>query len=156
MRGHSFLPCDRAFGLFKQSFFSICFQSDRLYTIDEYVNIISSSSGNPDKFKIVLIDSTMILGFQNWYQQYFIEQTNALQSCVGLSQRPEHFSISRYNYFERYPSDPMILQTSEYIDRFVSWYFKLRKPRKTGPISLLKKVVYTNKVPILETKINDL
>lgn len=81
--GHSFLQCDRAFRLIQQKLK----KSDRLYTIDEYVNIISSSSDNPNKFKIVLVDSIMILDFQNWYQ------TNALQSHVGLLQRPKFFQF---------------------------------------------------------------
>lgn len=88
-RGHSLLPLNRVFGLIKRK----VKKSDRLYTIDEYVNIISSSSDNPDKFKIVLVDSTTIFDFQNWYQQYFIKQTNAFESRVGFHKDQKYFQF---------------------------------------------------------------
>lgn len=83
------LPLNRVFGLIKRK----VKKSDRLYTIDEYVNIISSSSDNPDKFKIVLVDSTTIFDFQNWYQQYFIKQKNAFESRVGFYKDQKYFQF---------------------------------------------------------------
>lgn len=150
-RGHSFLPCDRAFGLIKRKLK----KSSRVYTIDQYADIIRSSSDNPDKFKIILVNSTTMLDYQNWFKQYYIKQTKDIHSRVGVSQKPENFSVYRDHYFECNESNPMILHTSEYIDGFVSYSFKLRKPN-THPISLPTKIMYANKVPILEDKMSDL
>lgn len=76
MRGHSYLPCDRSFGLIKRKMKKI----DRIYTIEEYETMISTASDIPGKFKVMLVNSTMVKDFQNWYPLYYFKNTTALET----------------------------------------------------------------------------
>lgn len=48
-RGHSFMPCDRDFGLIKKTLN----KTERLYTTQEYIEVITKASNKPRKFFIV-------------------------------------------------------------------------------------------------------
>jgi len=63
MRGHSFMPCDRDFGLIKRSLVKY----ERLYTIDQYINLISEASKIPNKFSVVKVHNTKV---QNYIIDY--------------------------------------------------------------------------------------
>jgi len=60
MRGHSFMPCDRDFGLIKRSLVKY----ERLYTIDQYINLISEASKIPNKFSVVKVDQNFIIDYK--------------------------------------------------------------------------------------------
>lgn len=51
---------------------------DRIYTIDGYETVILNASDIPGMFKIMLVDSTMNMDFQNWYPSYYLKRTTAL------------------------------------------------------------------------------
>lgn len=155
-RGHSFLPCDRDFALIKKQLNRV----DRLYTLDEYVELIIKSSKNPEKFLVILVDKSMIYDFQIWFPQFYIKTTNALE-CLSrnktFKQRRtiEKFLISKYYYFECVSEKSGIIKASEFIDGIVSYHFKLRK-NNTIPIQYPKTLVYDSSLPILESKMKDL
>jgi len=77
-RGHSFLPCDRDFVLIKKQLNKV----DRLYTLEDYVELILKSSRNPEKLSVFLVDKSMIYDYQMWLPQFYIKNTNALE-CLS-------------------------------------------------------------------------
>lgn len=56
LRGHSFLPCDRAFGTIKRAKQMI----DRIYTVRDVVQIISNSSKN---FTVLVVNQEDVSNF---------------------------------------------------------------------------------------------
>jgi len=64
MRCHSFMPCDRDFGLIKR----LVVKYERLYTVDQYINLISEASKIPDKFSVVKVDQNLIIDYKKWCQ----------------------------------------------------------------------------------------
>jgi len=67
MRGHSFMPCDRDFGLVKISLVKY----KRLYTIDQYINLISEASKIFNKFSVVKVDQNYIIYYKKWWPTYY-------------------------------------------------------------------------------------
>ena len=67
IRGHSFMPCDRDFSLIKRKLRRI----DRLYLLEEIVNVIRNASRNPSKFRVNLPRPDAFLNFGNWWQSYY-------------------------------------------------------------------------------------
>ena len=66
IRGHSYLPCDRVFGLVKRNLR----KHDRYYTVKEVAEIILSSSKHR-KFTVDLIESGDVLDFQSWWPKFY-------------------------------------------------------------------------------------
>lgn len=63
IRGHSFLPCDRDFGVVKRALK----KNDTVYTIKQYTELFVSAS-QQNKFTVYLIeeDNSIIKDFKTW------------------------------------------------------------------------------------------
>lgn len=72
------MPCDRDFALIKKQLNWV----DRLYTLEEYVELILKSSRNPETFSVFQVDKSMIYDYQMWFPQFYIKNTNALE-CLS-------------------------------------------------------------------------
>lgn len=148
IRGHSFLPCDRAFGLIKRKLR----QHDRLYTVDEYIEkIILASSNIENKFTVFFVDSSVILDFQNWFPAFYYRNKKSEPGNGPIT----NFTLSRYHYFEFKSNTPHVIQTKQFIGGLTKDYFRLRKGNR-APITLPTDILYRNKIPMLEAKITDL
>jgi hypothetical protein len=80
IRGHSFMPCDRDFSLIKRKLRKI----DRLYLIEEILDVIRSASINPAKFQVHLLSHDAFLDFNNWWPIYY-KKTCLSNSSFGIN-----------------------------------------------------------------------
>lgn len=60
-RGHSFLPCDRHFGLLERKQRKV----EKVECFDEWVDLVS------ERFKVVIVDCTMIKKFSDCFSRYY-------------------------------------------------------------------------------------
>ncbi|KAJ4440798.1 hypothetical protein ANN_10644 [Periplaneta americana] len=69
VRGHSFLPCDRDFGVIKRKLR----REDRVYVPIEYTKLIAESSalGN----LVTYLDSNFTTNYKVWWPRYFKKNT---------------------------------------------------------------------------------
>lgn len=63
IRGHSYLPCDRDFSAVKRKIK----KTDRVYTVREYVELISTSTVNIQKFCVTMVDPSDVKDFNSWW-----------------------------------------------------------------------------------------
>lgn len=140
IRGHSFLPCDRDFGVLKKSIRRF----DRVYIPEEYEEIISSCRKNKP-FAYQQIRYSDILDFKRWWPEFYKKIATATTSG-------EKFAISNYGQFVY--DLPGYVKTSKYIGGLVSDSFKLLKQNKNSP-ALPTGRAYTEPIPINSKKIND-
>ncbi|KAL1516149.1 hypothetical protein ABEB36_000068 [Hypothenemus hampei] len=66
IRGHSFLPCDRDFECIKRKIRKM----DRIYTLDEYVQLILDSS-RTGRFSVEKVETNNILSFKSWWPKKY-------------------------------------------------------------------------------------
>lgn len=66
VRGHSFLPCDRNFGVIKRHIK----KCDRVYSPEEYAKMVVEAS-SACKFTSVLHEESFSTDFKNWWPQYY-------------------------------------------------------------------------------------
>lgn len=103
----------------------------------------------------MLVDSTMIMDFQNWYPSYYLKYTTALETRLLLSKEQTKFLISAYHYFECSTENHTTIKVSTFIGGLVMFHFPLRKGN-TSSIKLPRKQLYTQKIPIMNSKMEDL
>lgn len=84
MRGHSFLPCDRAFGIIKRSLR----RKERLYSVQELMELIVSSSRQSDFFTVHLISGEDVTEFKKWWVQHFKKLHYPLKQRIGEFREP--------------------------------------------------------------------
>ena len=77
LRGHSFNDCDSDFATVKRRLR----REDRIYTQDEYVNLIQGSSKTA-KFAVHKVDGKEIIDFKKWWPQYYKKQVLS-DRCFG-------------------------------------------------------------------------
>lgn len=90
--GHSFLPCDRCFGVLEKAFR----KAEKVYVPQEYVQIINKTSR---LFNVIRIEQNQIKNFVELAQPYF--------KRITINKYKERFCISQYRVF---------LYDSEYAD----------------------------------------
>ena len=66
VRGHSFLPCDRAFGNVKR----VIRRHDRIYLPEDYQHMIASSR-KLKPFTVSVIKYTDVTDFKSWWPNYY-------------------------------------------------------------------------------------
>lgn len=91
--GHSFLPCDRDFGLVKR-----CVKrSDRIYTPEQYTELVLKSN-NTQKFVCKTVDPSMVYSYKTWWPEYYKKTCISVEtSGLGIPKdKREHFTISSY------------------------------------------------------------
>lgn len=150
-RGHSFLPCDRDFGLSKRKIKRF----DRIYLPTEYEDIIVKSAYD-GKISVFEVNTEMVTDFKSWWRRFYKKNCLALQSMGKKvpKEKKMHFNMSFFNEFHYDCSNPGTVQTSEYIDGLVKYDFKLAFGRENT--SLPTHPAYSGKVPINIKKIEDI
>lgn len=156
IRGHSFLPCDRDFGLIKKKIT----QHDRIFSIHQYTELVVKSSAK-NHFTVKEIATDDVLDFKNWWTKYYKKQSLSLETNKrGVPRNQKRsFSISQFHYFLHQSSKPGYLVASEYLNSFIYHTFPLHMPRNYEriPLELPHTKAYPEgNVPILETKIGHL
>lgn len=150
IRGHSFLPCDRDFGLIKRQLK----KHDRLYVPEEYVSLMKQSSKS-EKFQVKKVETDDIKNFNDWWQKFYKKKTTSLETMGrGINrQNKQDFTISNFMQFEYDAAKPGTVVASPYIDGLVKHTFRLRKV-SVDNISPHK--AYKEKNPINIKKIGDI
>jgi len=83
--GHSFLPCDRCFGLIEKE----RRRRDRIHILSEWESLVKRSSRKCDVFSV---KQDMIYNYADFYKTYFKK--------VVINSRKEKFAISKYRLFK--------------------------------------------------------
>lgn len=155
MRGHSFLPCDRDFGVIKRKLK----KTDRIYSVYEYVEqiILSSQKGN---FVVKLVEASDILDFKTWWPAIYKKNVTSIETSRKEGPRSEKFmfNISKFHYFLHTTEKPGVVTAAPFIAGCMSHNFVLRVPGQRKP-SMPNKKAYENinmMVPINTNKIQDL
>lgn len=154
MRGHSFLPCDRAFGVLKRSLR----RCERLYTPRQLVELIVQSSTVPDFFTVHMVTSEDILNFKQWWTRYYKKTALSLETKdkrVPRSQKVD-FTISKFHHFNFIKVDGNVpVKCREFINGLTKHTFLL-KINNRGVVPLPDQHVYMDKIPIKTKKMADL
>lgn len=155
VRGHSFLPCDRAFGCIKRKLNKV----DRIYDLTQVAEIIASAS---PKFEVKLVASDDIFDFKTWWTTYF--KKSCLSDCsygrnVAKSKKI-NLQISKFSHFIHSIDKNGKVVAMEYIDNHVSeLVFTIRLPKKSAVPEVLvfpTDKAYKSKKPINIKKIDDI
>lgn len=142
VRGHSFLPCDRAFGNVKR----VIRRHDRIYLPAEYEHMIESSRKlNP--FTVSTITYKDVIDFKNWWPAYY------KKTCKSVGPEKQAFAVSSYNQLIYDSSTPGYVSVSPYIGEHGTNIFKLVKPQANP--TLPGEPAYKVPLPINIKKIND-
>jgi hypothetical protein len=152
IRGHSFLPCDRVFGVIKRHLRKI----DRIYTIKQLVEYIVESSEKMN-FIVHLIESKDIIDFKTWWSQFY------LKSCLSLETNKRDiprnmrvsFTISKFHYFKYDGQLPGVVTAREYIGGLAIHTFPM-KIKGNINVVLPSGRAYMEELPINEKKMNDI
>lgn len=148
IRGHSFLPCDRDFGLIKRAIR----RHDRIYTPMQYVSIIANAKRSTPRFTVKVVETHEVLDFKAWWPVYF--KKTAKEVAVTKQKLKESFSIAKYKHFTYARESPGFLVAREFIDGLSSFKFHLSKNVASPPFP--NERAYEEKVPIKTKKLEDL
>lgn len=155
-RGHSYNDCDRDFATVKRKIK----REDRLFTHQQYVNLILSSTKN-QKFNVKTMTYSDVLDFKAWSKVNF--KTKPLSDrCYGKKVNKKDkvsFQVSTFFEFVFNPDKPGEVLCRPFIGNEVNnETFVLSKMRGCCvDISTINDFhAYTTKVPINPLKINDL
>ncbi|KAG8329292.1 hypothetical protein J6590_089898, partial [Homalodisca vitripennis] len=123
VRGHSFMPCDRTFGVVKRA----VRRYDRIYSPEEYISIICNAKKKLPTYEVVAVQNEDITDFKTWWPLLFKKTPGSVQNVS------DKFSLSKYRYIIYNSQEKGYVQTYEYIQGIVSATFRLAK---TGEVSL--------------------
>lgn len=154
IRGHSFLPCDRDFGVIKRHLRKF----DRIYSVHEYTeHIIQSSKSN--KFVVREVSTQDIFAWKTWWPTYYkktVMSNESLKKNVPRNQKVS-FTISKYHHILHDKNMPGIIEARQYINGLNADHFDLALPNKRQNICMPSQKAYIgDKIPILDTKIEHL
>lgn len=150
IRGHSYLSCDRDFGMIKKKMNKI----DRYYSTKEVMEIFLTAT-QQGKFYVDLIGTQDIVDFAKWWPLVYKKTTSSEETKVQKRGKKEFFQVSAYHQFKFESSQVGVVVTNEYIDGLNEKTFKLKTfPNEIAQIPTTK--AYTGKRPIKGEKIEDL
>lgn len=152
LRGHSFLPCDRAFGTIKRAMKKL----DRIYTLKQVVEIIANSSS---KFTVHIVESADVLNFHDWWPKYYKRSCLSDDSYGKDVKKSDkvRFMISKVHHFSHQTKGKV--ECKDFIGSLTpSRSFTLRLPEKSCEtlLEFPKEVAYNAKLGINIKKMNDL
>lgn len=149
IRGHSYLPCDRDFGLIKRNLK----RHDRVYTLHEITEIIIHSSSK--KFTVKEITVNDIWDFKSWWPKYYKKTTMSKESCPKSVPRSDKvsFNIASFHFFEYSSKNKGSILTSQHIGGEQHTFQLLLPGNRTHDVP---NVAYTGKVPLKTSKIEDI
>uniref|UniRef100_A0A1B6L2H9 DUF7869 domain-containing protein n=3 Tax=Cicadellinae TaxID=33370 RepID=A0A1B6L2H9_9HEMI len=153
LRGHSFLPCDRDFGIISKALK----KNDRIFTVHEITQIILQCSSRFDKFTVHEVSSDVVFDFKKW-QGIFYKKSCVSQETKGKQTKKEDkvsFQISSLFMFEYNSDSKGCIKAYPNINGIVSHTFLMSKTKEAvcPPANL---AYPENRVPIKKPKIEDI
>lgn len=109
--GHSFLPCDRCFGLIEKE----KRKKEIIYLPSEWKKLVKKTS---KKFSVIEVTQDMILDFTNTFKPIFKKTVSNLEK--------QRFSVSKYRLFKYEKKN--IIECSETAGMAVFATFTIKKP----------------------------
>lgn len=153
IRGHSFLPCDRDFGLVKRKLNRI----DRIYTPKQVCEVICNSAKG-HKFTVEMVNGEDVLDFKNWWSKHYKKTCLSIESSgrsIARAQK-ESFAVSSFMEFRYDHTRKGIVEALKFIDGIQTSSFILRNTN-TDAVSLpIQKAYGEEKIPINIKKMNDI
>jgi hypothetical protein len=152
VRGHSFMPCDRDFGVLKRSLRT----SDRIYTLEQYGELFLRSS-TKGRFTIHYIKTEEILDFHKWWPVFYKKQTCSDETSGRGVPKEEKvlFKISNYKQFILNKEFKGKVVARHFIGGLIGNTFSLAKTRQS-PQPPAARAYVTGKLPIKNEKVMDL
>ena len=150
IRGHSFMPCDRDFGLIKRQLN----RAERFYTVPEYIQIISAASKNPQKFSIVEVSRDMIYDFKSWWSRFYKKTCLSNESYGKRVPRSQKKSFAIASFHQITISSPSEVVCRELINGLLTDTFRLRNTEKN--LAFPTTQAYPEKLAISQKKMTDI
>lgn len=151
IRGHSFLPNDRDFGVVKKKIKNC----DRIYVPEEYYKIMSEASPN---FKVFMLSTNQILDFSKWWPKIYKKVCLSDESFGKHipKELKQSFSPSCYMSFQYEKDKKGVVVVQEFIDGLSRHTFNLAR-NKAVAITLPTEYAYpAGSVPINPKKIENI
>lgn len=152
VRGHSFMPNDRDFGIIRRKLR----KEERYYTIDEVIDLIKTSSKKSNKFSIVEMKFDDFVDHASWWPDFY-KKTCLSNDSYGKNvpkNQKTTFTISKYREMTFSSKEPCDVKCNMNIAGLRGDTFKLRNTR--NPIELPSKKAYTAELPINVKKMDDI
>ncbi|XP_072399201.1 uncharacterized protein [Diabrotica undecimpunctata] len=152
VRGHSFMPNDRDFGIIRRKLK----QEERYYTINEVEELIMKSSKIDGKFSVIKMTADDFIDFRSWWPQFY-KKTCLSDDSYGKNvprNQKRAFAISQYREMTFSSKNPNTVQCKMNIGGFIMDEFKLRNT--VQPIQAPTRRAYSIVLPINNKKIEDL
>lgn len=137
--GHSFLPCDRSFGLIelrKKKY-------DKIYLPRDYINIIQDSSKS---FKVIPVTQDMLINFRDHFKPFFV---------LNPSKKNNKFTISKYRiiHYEKNATTTTV-KCSETAGSPIFFTFDIRnkKTSETPSLPTNEKLLYRQRRKLKQKK----
>lgn len=137
--GHSFLPCDRCFGLIEKE----RRRHDRIHLPSEWEALVKKTSR---KFDVVSVTRDMIFNYPDYYRPYFKKNS--------VNQNKEKFSISKYRLLQYDKTHSRVVRCSVNASGSVYSDFSLQKVSAIPASALLVKL-YVTPLKIKSNKVKD-
>lgn len=140
--GHSFLPCDRCFGVVEKYIRKV----ERVYLPEEYIHHYNKSSA---KFNVVVVRQDMILNFVEHYQPYFKKTIT--------NKHKEKFAISKYRTLI-YNCDSNVIICSKTANTIVTEEYSITKVDKVDiaiPLTPKNEAIYSSPLPLKKQKLEN-
>lgn len=135
--GHSFLPCDRCFGVIEK----FNRKEDHVFTTTEYGECIKQASKN---FKVVNVDQNMILNFSQHYEGHFKK--------VIINTEKIRFKISQYRIFEYSKDHIETVAVSSSTGMPLFEYFPIMRNVQANLSVLPQELMYDHTLPLKMAK----
>lgn len=135
--GHSFLPCDRAFGIIEKRRRKL----ERVYLPSTYKNLVQDTC---KKFKVIDVEQNMILNYS--------QHTKALFKKTVNNRSKISFSILTYRFIEYTQHG---LYSSVSVHSTAKDHFILQKPKTTLSLPTNDSLLYNGPLNIKEAKLKD-
>ena len=152
VRGHSFIPNDRDFGIIRRKLKKL----ERYYETDEVINLINSSSNIPGKFNVKKMSFEDFIDYGAWWPKFY-KRTCLSNDSYGkkvLKSNKITFSISKYCEMSVSSDEPAEIECSMHIAGLISDIFRLRNT--IGDFELPTNKAYSAVLSINHLKIVDI
>lgn len=130
-------------------------QVERLYTLDEYIDVIKRASNIHDKFTVITTNHNDVFDFNNWYCKFYKKTCLSDYSYGKNVPRSDKmsFKISTYHNFKCENSNPGVLVAKTYIGGLIEHKFRLRNTKQDLSLPIQR---MNTRRPILASKMDDI
>ncbi|XP_069687193.1 uncharacterized protein [Periplaneta americana] len=149
-RGHSFLPCDRDFGVVKRKLR----KTDRVYVPEQYNTLIHQENTN-NRFSVESVTTDDILNFKCWWPEHYKKTTCSLDTLGKKGKNKKMFSPTQFSEFVYSKDDPGCVTASVVIGSEISKHRFCMTKTGTGRMVMPTQKAYNGKIPINTKKLGD-